>query len=152
MEEETLKIKMKSKRGRQMKKIKKKLLTAMLYTICYRNVDKLNGIWVYESNYIKLEKKEMKEMFISKKLHNKIIKAKEKEIKTLRKALENLEESNKDLREENEDEHLENYNQRRQLLAIDRVIKEQDFNSIDNLKNKIRTILDKKELDVSKTY
>lgn len=30
-----------------MKKIKKKLLTAMLYTICYRNVDKLNGIWIF---------------------------------------------------------------------------------------------------------
>lgn len=86
-------------------------------------------------------------MFMSKKLHNKIVKAKEKEIKILRKVLENLEESNKELREENEYKHLENYNQHKKLLAIDRVIKEQDFNSIDNLKNKIRTILDKKELD-----
>ena len=86
-------------------------------------------------------------MFMSKKLHNKIVKAKEKEIEALRKALEKIEESNKDLREENEYEHLENYNQNTKLLAIDRVIKEQDFNSIDNLKNKIRTILDKKELD-----
>ena len=30
-----------------MKKIKKKLLTVMLYTICWRNVDKLYNIWVY---------------------------------------------------------------------------------------------------------
>lgn len=94
----------------------------------------------------------MKEMFISENLHNKIVEAKKKEIKTLRKALKNQEEINKDLREENEYEHLENYNQHTKLLAIDKVIKEQDFNSIDNLKNKIRTILDKKELDVRKTY
>lgn len=83
-------------------------------------------------------------MFISEKLHNKIVEAKKKEIKTLRKALKNQKEINADLREENEYEHLENYNQHTKLLAIDKVIKEQDFNNIDNLKNKIRTILDKK--------
>lgn len=30
-----------------MKKIKKKLLTLMLYTICYRNVDKPYDFWIY---------------------------------------------------------------------------------------------------------
>lgn len=91
-------------------------------------------------------------MFISKKLHNKIVKAKEKEIKELKKKINRQEESIKDLRAEIEDKHIDNYNHHTKLLAIDRVIKEQDFNSIDNLKNKIRTILDKKELDVRKTY
>lgn len=86
-------------------------------------------------------------MFISKKLHNKIVKAKEREIEALGKTLKRQEDVIKDLRTENEEEHLENHNQHKKLLAIDRAIKEQDFNSIDNLKNKIRTILDKKELD-----
>lgn len=57
-----------------------------------------------------------------------------------------LEESQKDLRAEIEEEHLENYRNHRKLLAIKRVLQEQDYNSIDNLKNKITTILDKKEL------
>ena len=91
-------------------------------------------------------------MFISKKLHNKIVKAKEREIKELKKKMNKQDKAMKDLRAEIEDEHVENYNHHRKLLAIDRVIKEQDFNSIDNLKNKIRTILDEKELDVRKTY
>ena len=30
-----------------MKKIKKKLLTAMLYTFCWRNVDKSVSVWIY---------------------------------------------------------------------------------------------------------
>ena len=30
-----------------MKKIKKKLLQIIVYVICWRNVDKLNNVWVY---------------------------------------------------------------------------------------------------------
>ena len=30
-----------------MKKIKKRLLTAMLYTICWRNVDKHVSVWIF---------------------------------------------------------------------------------------------------------
>lgn len=86
-------------------------------------------------------------MFIAKKLHNKIVKTKEREITHLIKKINKQDESLKDLRRQIEEEHLENYNQHRKLLAIDRMIKEQNFNSIDNLKNKIRTILDEKELD-----
>jgi len=29
------------------KKLKKLVGNAMLYTICYRNVDRLNGIWIF---------------------------------------------------------------------------------------------------------
>lgn len=32
---------------RNKKKLKKIIANVMLYTICYRNVDKLNDIWVY---------------------------------------------------------------------------------------------------------
>lgn len=53
--------------------------------------------------------------------------------------------ANKELRNENEEEYLENYNLHRQLLEIEKTLKEQDYGSVDNLKNKIRTIL-KKEL------
>ena len=56
------------------------------------------------------------------------------------------------LREEIEYEHLENYKNHRKLLDIEKLMKEQDYNSAINLKNKIRTILNRKELDVSKTY
>ncbi len=86
-------------------------------------------------------------MFIFKRLHNKIVKAKETEIKELKTKVNKQEESIKELRTEIEDEHLENYRHHKKLLAIERILKEQDYNSIDNLKNKIRTILDKKELD-----
>ena len=68
-------------------------------------------------------------MFISKRLHNKIVSAKENEI---------------------EYEHLENYNHHQKLLAIDKLLKQQDYNSIENLKNKIRTILNN-ELSNNKT-
>jgi len=41
-----------------MRKIKKKILTAMLYTICWRNVDKLNSIWIYaEYNLLKIKRR-----------------------------------------------------------------------------------------------
>ncbi len=63
------------------------------------------------------------------------------------KSLNKAEETIKDLRHEIEEEHLENYRHHRKLLAIKDLLKEQDYNSIDNFKNKIRTILNKKELD-----
>ena len=53
--------------------------------------------------------------------------------------------ANKELRAEKEEEYLENYNLHRQLLEIEKTLREQDYGSVDNLKNKIRTIL-KKEL------
>ena len=57
-----------------------------------------------------------------------------------------MEESQKDLRREIEEEHLENYRNHKKLLAIKEVLREQDYNSTDNLKKKITAILDKKEL------
>lgn len=91
-------------------------------------------------------------MFIRKSLHSKIVKEKEAKITELENKIKRLEESQKDLRTEIEDGHLENYRNHRKLLAIERLLKEQDYNSINNLKNQIRTILNKKELDVRKTY
>lgn len=68
-------------------------------------------------------------MFISKKMHNKIVSAKEDEIRELQRKIDRQEESQKDLREE-----------------IEKVLQEQDYNSVKNLKNKIRTILNKSYL------
>lgn len=66
--------------------------------------------------------------------------------------IKNMKESQKELRSEIEEEHLENYRNHRKLLAIRKVLREQDYNNIDNLKKKITTILDKKELvDLSKS-
>ncbi len=45
-----------------MKKIKKKLLQIMLYTVCWRNVDRLNNIWIYDSYYIELKKERRRKM------------------------------------------------------------------------------------------
>lgn len=89
-------------------------------------------------------------MFIRKSLHNKMIRAKEKEITELKNKTERQEETIKDLRTEVEYEHLENYRNHRKLLAIDKLLKEQGYNSIDNLKNQIRTILNKKELAIDR--
>lgn len=80
-------------------------------------------------------------MFISKRLHNKIVNAKENEIEELQHKIEIQEQSQKNLRDEIEYEHLENYNHHQKLLAIDKLLKQQDYNSIENLKNKIKTIL-----------
>lgn len=85
-------------------------------------------------------------MFISKKMHNKIVSAKEDEIRELQRKIDRQEESQKDLREEIENEHLENYKNHRKLLEIEKVLQEQDYNSVKNLKNKIRTILNKSYL------
>lgn len=85
-------------------------------------------------------------MFISEKIHNKIVSAKEDEIRELQRKIDKQEESQKDLREEIENEHLENYKNHRKLLEIEKVLQEQDYNSVENLKNKIRTILNKSYL------
>ena len=85
-------------------------------------------------------------MFISEKMHNKIVSAKEDEIRELQRKIDKQEESQKDLREEIENEHLENYKNYRKLLEIEKVLQEQDYNSVENLKNRIRTILNKSYL------
>lgn len=60
--------------------------------------------------------------------------------------IKKMKESQEELRNEIEEEHLENYRNHKKLLAIEKVLQEQDYNNIDNLKKKIKTILDKKEL------
>ncbi len=85
-------------------------------------------------------------MFISEKMHNKIVSAKEDEIRELQRKIDKQEESQKDLREEIENEHLENYKNHRKLLEIEKVLQEQDYSSVENLKNRIRTILNKSYL------
>lgn len=66
--------------------------------------------------------------------------------------IKKMKESQEELRNEIEEEHLENYKNHRKLLAIEKVLQEQDYNNIDNLKKKIKTILDKKELvDIPKS-
>lgn len=82
-------------------------------------------------------------MFIKKNMHNKIVKTKEREIEELQNKINRQEQSQKNLRDEIEYEHLENYNNHQKLLAIEKLLKEQDYNSIENLKNRIRTILNK---------
>ncbi len=82
-------------------------------------------------------------MFITKNMHNKIVKAKEREIEELQNKINRQEQSQKNLRDEIEYEHLENYNNHQKLLAIEKLLKEQNYNSIENLKNRIRTILNK---------
>lgn len=57
-----------------------------------------------------------------------------------------VDESRKALKEaERKVERLE-ISQKRKLLAIEKLLQEQDYNNTKNLKNKIRTILNKKEL------
>ena len=85
-------------------------------------------------------------MFISEKTHTKIVSVKEDEIRELQRKIDKQEESQKDLREEIENEHLENYKNHRKLLEIEKLLQEQDYNSVENLKNRIRTILNKSYL------
>ena len=73
-------------------------------------------------------------MFITKNMHNKIVKAKEREIEELQNKINRQEQSQKNLRDEIEYEHLENYNNHQKLLAIEKLLKEQNYNSIENLK------------------
>lgn len=91
-------------------------------------------------------------MFRKTKELQSLVDASRKNLKIAENKIKKMEESQKDLRNEIEEEHLENYRNHRKLLAIRKVLQEQDYNNIDNLKKKIITILDKKELDVGKTY
>lgn len=88
-------------------------------------------------------------MFISKKLHNKIIKTKEKEIEELQNKVKKQEETMKDLRREINGEHSENYRHHRTLLAIKRLVINFDYrqsNSI-NVIRKINNELDNLHMD-----
>ena len=85
-------------------------------------------------------------MFRKTKELQSLVDASRKNLKIAENKIKKMEESQKDLRNEIEEEHLENYRNHRKLLAIRKVLQEQDYNSIDNLKKKITTILDKKEL------
>lgn len=85
-------------------------------------------------------------MFRKTKELQSLVNASRKSLKEAESKIERLEMSQKDLRSEIEDEHLENYKHHRKLLEIEKLLQEQDYNSIENLKNKIRTILNKKEL------
>ena len=92
--------------------------------------------------------------FILKSMHDKMIKAKQKEIEELTNKVERLELINQDLKEEIEHEHLENYHNHRTLLDIDKEVKKQNYASAKDLENRIRRILDRKEkeLDCRQTY
>ena len=75
-----------------------------------------------------------------------LVDASRKNLKIAEDKIKKMKESQKELRSEIEEEHLENYRNHRKLLAIRKVLQEQDYNNIDNLKKKIITILDIKEL------
>lgn len=81
----------------------------------------------------------------TKKLQS-LVDASRENLKIAEDKIKNMKESQEELRSEIEEEHLENYRNHRKLLAIRKVLQEQDYNNIDNLKKKITTILDKKEL------
>ena len=70
-----------------------------------------------------------------------LVEARTKALDKAESEVKELRNSNKELRAEKEEEYLENYNLHRQLLEIEKKLKEQDYGSVDNLKNKIRTIL-----------
>lgn len=88
-------------------------------------------------------------MFISKKAHNKIVKAKEKEITELINKVKRQEKCMKELRRQIEDEHIENYRHHRTLLAIKRLVINFDYrksNSIQIIRN-INNELDNLHMD-----
>ena len=85
-------------------------------------------------------------MFKRTKELQSLLEASRENLKIAEDKIKNMKESQKELRSEIEEEHLENYRNHRKLLAIRKVLREQDYNNIDNLKKKITTILDKKEL------
>lgn len=91
-------------------------------------------------------------MFRKTKELQSLVDASRANLKIAEDKIKKMKESQEELRSEIEDEHLENYRNHRKLLAIRKVLQEQDYNNIDNLKKKITTILDKKELVVGKTY
>jgi len=47
-------VEIKEKEEESMKKLKKIILRTLLYTICWRNVDKLYSLRHYDSYYVKL--------------------------------------------------------------------------------------------------
>lgn len=85
-------------------------------------------------------------MFRKMKELQSLVDASRKNLKNAENKIERMEENQKNLRAEIEEEHLENYRNHRKLLAIEKLLQEQDYNNTENLKNKIRTILNKKEL------
>ena len=85
-------------------------------------------------------------MFRNIKELQSLVNVSRKNLETAENRIKKMEESQKDLRREIEEEHLENYRNHKKLLAIKEVLREQDYNSTDNLKKKITAILDKKEL------
>jgi nucleosome binding factor SPN SPT16 subunit len=85
-------------------------------------------------------------MFRKTKELQSLVDASRENLKIAEDKIKKMKESQKELRSEIEEEHLENYRNHRKLLAIRKVLREQDYNNIDNLKKKITTILDKKEL------
>lgn len=85
-------------------------------------------------------------MFRKTKELQSLVDASREHLKIEEDKIKKMKESQKELRSEIEEEHLENYRNHRKLLAIRKVLQEQDYNNIDNLKKKITTILDKKEL------
>jgi hypothetical protein len=85
-------------------------------------------------------------MFRKTKELQSLVDASRENLKIAEDKIKKMKESQEELRSEIEEEHLENYRNHRKLLAIRKVLQEQDYNNIDNLKKKITTILDKKEL------
>lgn len=85
-------------------------------------------------------------MFRKTKELQSLVEASRKNLEIAENKIKKMKESQEELRNEIEEEHLENYKNHRKLLAIEKVLQEQDYNNIDNLKKKIKTILDKKEL------
>ena len=85
-------------------------------------------------------------MFRKTKELQSLVDASRTNLKIVEDKIKKMKESQEELRSEIEEEHLENYRNHRKLLAIRKVLQEQDYNNIDNLKKKITTILDKKEL------
>ena len=85
-------------------------------------------------------------MFRKTKELQSLVDASRTNLKISEDKIKKMNESQEELRSEIEEEHLENYRNHRKLLAIRKVLQEQDYNNIDNLKKKITTILDKKEL------
>ncbi len=85
-------------------------------------------------------------MFRKTKELQSLVDASRTNLKIAEDKIKKMKESQEELRSEIEEEHLENYRNHRKLLEIRKVLQEQDYNNIDNLKKKITTILDKKEL------
>ena len=78
-------------------------------------------------------------MFKRTKELQSLVDASRKNLEIAEGKVKRLEESQKDLRTEIEDEHLENYRNHKKLLAIEKLLQDQDYNNIENLKNRIRT-------------